>query len=151
MNASETKGLILKIAFIFEKILAVVVLIVVLLGMVDVLRVILNVYIIDFQHPIEYNQLNDILGQILILVIGVELVVMLSLHIPGALIEALLYAIARKMLLIPKTHGMFDILIGVIAIGGLLCIKKYLVDKNPLTMKIGCVGEKEIAEDNRVE
>lgn len=53
-------------------------------------------YIVDFQNPVQYSQLNDFLAQILLLVIGVELVVMLSLHIPGAFIEALLYAIARK-------------------------------------------------------
>ena len=55
------------------------------------------------------------LGQILLLVIGVELVVMLSLHIPGALLEVLLYAIARKMLLLPKSgRGMGEVLIGVL-------------------------------------
>ena len=55
---------------------------------------------------------------------------MLSLHLPGALIEALLYAIARKMLLIPKKEGMLEILLGVIAIAGLFIIKKYLIDES---------------------
>ena len=124
----KKNGFILNTAFIFEKILAAVVLIAVFLGTIDVLRLIWDTYIVNFENIIQYEQLNDMLGQILLLVIGVELVVMLSLHLPGALIEALLYAIARKMLLIPKKEGMLEILLGVIAIAGLFIIKKYLID-----------------------
>ena len=32
------------------------------------------------------------------------------------------------MLLVPKNHGMIEILIGVIAIGGLFLINKYLIE-----------------------
>ena len=67
------------------------------------------------------------MGQILMLVIGVELVVMLSLHKPIAVIEVLLFAIARKLLLIPKTSSVLELLLGVIAIGGIFAIKKYLI------------------------
>lgn len=125
----KKNGFILNTAFIFEKILAAVVLIAVFLGTIDLLRLIWDTYIVHFENIIQYEQLNDMLGQILLLVIGVELVVMLSLHLPGALIEALLYAIARKMLLIPKKEGMLEILLGVIAIAGLFIIKKYLIDE----------------------
>lgn len=104
----KKNGFILNTAFIFEKILAAVVLIAVFLGTIDVLRLIWDTYIVNFENIIQYEQLNDMLGQILLLVIGVELVVMLSLHLPGALIEALLYAIARKMLLIPKKGDVRD-------------------------------------------
>ena len=124
----KKNGFILNTAFIFEKILAAVVLIAVFLGTIDVLRLIWDTYIVNFDKIIQYDQLNDMLGQILLLVVGVELVVMLSLHMPGALIEALLYAIARKMLLIPKKEGMLEILLGVVAIAGLFMIKKYLID-----------------------
>lgn len=122
----KKNGIILNIAYLFEKILAVVVLIAVFLGTIDVCRLIWDTYIVNFENIVQYDQLNAMLGQILLLVIGVELVVMLSLHIPGALIEALLYAIARKMLLIPKNEGMFEILLGVISIAGLFMIKKYI-------------------------
>lgn len=126
----KKNGFILNTAFVFEKILAAVVLIAVFLGTIDVLRLIWDTYIVHFDKIIQYEQLNDMLGQILLLVVGVELVVMLSLHMPGALIEALLYAIARKMLLIPKKEGMLEILLGVIAIAGLFTIKKYLIDSS---------------------
>ena len=71
--------------------------------MIDLVRSVYTAYIVDFANPVEYSQLNAFLAEALLLVIGVELVVMLSLHIPGALLEVLLYAIARKLILLPKT------------------------------------------------
>lgn len=130
MQHKKKNRVILDIAFLFEKLLAGVVLIAVFLGTIDVLRLIWETYIVHFDKIIQYEQLNAMLGQILLLVVGVELVLMLSLHMPGALIEALLYAIARKMLLIPEKEGMFEILLGVISIAGLFLIKKYLIDDN---------------------
>ncbi|MGL5559428.1 MAG: phosphate-starvation-inducible PsiE family protein, partial [Paraclostridium dentum] len=103
MKKLAEKSLALKIAYIFESLLAMVVLLAVFLGTIDVLRMIWHSYIVEYRTPVQYAQFNDLLGQILLLVIGVELVVMLSLHIPGALIEVLLYAIARKLLLLPKS------------------------------------------------
>ena len=72
----------------------------------------------------------------LLLVIAIEFVVMLSLHIPGTIIEVLLYAIARKMLLLPKSGGMLEVLLGVIAIAGLFTIRKYLLTKDNSNMNI---------------
>ena len=95
--------------------------------MIDLVRSVYAAYIVDFANPVEYSQLNAFLAEALLLVIGVELVVMLSLHIPGALLEVLLYAIARKLILLPKTSGMGDLLLGIIAIGCIFAIKKYLM------------------------
>lgn len=104
--AKNSNSKVLKIAFLLEKLLAVVVLLTICLGVMDIFRLIWFEYITDFKNIVEYQTLNNILAQVLLLVIGVELVIMLSLHIPGAFIEALLYAIARKMLLLPKNEGM---------------------------------------------
>ena len=93
-------------------------------------------YIVEYHTPVAYSQLNDILAQILLLVIAIEFVVMLSLHIPGTIIEVLLYAIARKMLLLPKSGGMLEVLLGVIAIAGLFTIRKYLLTKDNSNMNI---------------
>ena len=73
------------------------------------------------------------------LVIGVELVVMLSLHIPGVLIEVLLYAIARKLILLPKSSGMIDLLLGVIAIAVLFAIRKYLMSSDEKSISLSRV------------
>ena len=65
---------------------------------------------------------------------------MLALHKHSALLEVLLYGIARKMLLLPKDHGMVDIILGVVSIG-LLFLDKYsetiffLISKEYFAMK----------------
>ena len=136
MKTLDKNNLSLKIANVFEFILGMVVMVAVFLGTIDVLRMIWQMYIVDFQNPVGYSELNDLLGQILLLVIGVELVVMLSLHIPGALLEVLLYAIARKMLLLPKSGGMTEIVLGIISIAGIFAIRKYLISDDNSTMNI---------------
>lgn len=127
-NIDKRKKKILKISYAFETILAMVILLAVLLGIIDVLRLMYESFIINFTKPIDYGQLNTIFAQILLLVIGIELAVMLTLHSQAALIEVLLFGIARKMLLVPKGNGMIEILLGVIAIGGLFIIRKYFTD-----------------------
>ena len=87
-------------------------------------------YIIDFANPVNYEQLNNFLAQILLLVIAVELVIMLCLHRPETLLEVLLYAIARKLLLIPKSSSAGELLLGVLAIAAIFFIKKYLIPTN---------------------
>ena len=129
-NVDRKKKTILNIAYGFESILAIVILIAVLLGIIDILRIIYDSFIINFNRPIDYGQLNAIFAQILLLVIGIELAVMLTLHMQSALIEVLLFGIARKMLLLPKSNGMVEILLGVVAIGGLFLIRKYLIDND---------------------
>ncbi|MGL5347833.1 MAG: phosphate-starvation-inducible PsiE family protein [Peptostreptococcaceae bacterium] len=151
MKHIDKNNLSLRIAYVFESILAMVVLLAVFLGTIDVLRMIWEAYIIDFQNPVQYSQLNDMLGQILLLVIGVELVVMLSLHIPGALIEVLLYAIARKMLLLPKSGGMTEILLGVIAIAGIFAIRKYLICDDNSNLNITSIHYDDDGEDDTIK
>ena len=118
---------LLKISKRFETALSIIRLILVLLGMMDLIRSVYQAYIVDFANPVEYTQLNGFLAEALLLVIGVELVVMLSLHIPGVLLEVLLYAIARKLILLPKSSGMGDLLLGILAIGVIFTIRKYLM------------------------
>ena len=122
--------LLLKVSKAFETALSIVLIIIIFLGMIDLVRSVYTAYIVDFANPVEYSQLNAFLAEALLLVIGVELVVMLSLHIPGALLEVLLYAIARKLILLPKTSGMGDLLLGIIAIGCIFAFKKYLMTDN---------------------
>ena len=76
---------------------------------------------------------------------------MLSLHIPGALLEVLLYAIARKMLLLPKSEGMTEVLLGVIAIAGLFIIRKYLIAKDNSTMNITSIHYEDCEEGQECE
>lgn len=111
-----------------ETIISVLIAIQVFLGTVELLRGIYIEYIIKINQPVTYIQFESFLGQALLLVVGLELIIMLVMHTPGSVIEALLYAIARKMLLIPKTENfMTQVLLGVISIAGLFIIRKYLI------------------------
>ena len=130
---------LLKLSKNFETALSIVILILVLLGMMDLVRSVYRAYIVDFSHPVKYSQLNGFLAEALLLVIGVELVVMLSLHIPGVLVEVLLYAIARKLILLPKASGMIDLLLGVIAIAALFAIRKYLMSSDEKSISLSRV------------
>ena len=53
---------LLKVSKYFEVALSVIILILVLLGMLDLLRTIYEAYIINFQTPVDYSQLNKLFG-----------------------------------------------------------------------------------------
>lgn len=129
IKKEDAKKPILFISFVLEYLLAFILIVSVFLGIFDTLRIIFTTYIINFSKPIDYSQLNYIFAQILLLVIGVEIAIMLALHKHSALLEVLLYGIARKMLLLPKDHGMVDIILGVISIGLLFLIQRFLINR----------------------
>ncbi len=120
---------LLKLSKFFEAILSVILLVIVLFGMVDLARSAYQAYIVDFSNPVDYTQLNGFFAEVLLLAIGVELVVMLSLHTSGVLLEVLLFAIARKLILLPKSAGILDLLLGIIAIGCIFAIRKFLMSE----------------------
>ena len=63
----NTKQTFIKIAHLCEILLSVVILLVILLGIFDILREVYGAYIIDFANPVNYEQLNNFLAQILLL------------------------------------------------------------------------------------
>ncbi|MCY6957741.1 phosphate-starvation-inducible PsiE family protein [Clostridium brassicae] len=129
MKKNSIKEFVFKLSHIFEIILALMVLLKVLLGTIDLFRMIWVSYVQNISNPVTYYELEDLFGYALLLVIGVELVVMLTLHTAESVIDVLLYAIARKILLIPKDKGMTEIFMGILAIVLLFGIKKYLFNK----------------------
>ncbi len=68
--------------------------------------------------------IEEFLGHALQLIIGIEFVKMLAKHTPGSVIEVLLFALARKLIIVHSS--MLDLLIGVVAIAILFFIKKFL-------------------------
>ena len=76
---------------------------------------------------------------------------MLSLHIPGALLEVLLYAIARKLILLPKSSGMIDLLLGILAIGSIFAIKKYLMNDQERKITLSRLYNYKKIENSEVE
>ena len=122
------QDIIRKIAHLLESILSIIILIGVLLGSLDMIKVLFDTYIAKGGN-MGYEQFNSFLGHIILLVIGIELVTMFTMHSSKALLEVLVFAIAHKLILMPKGQGMGELLLGVIGIGCLFAIKKYLISK----------------------
>ena len=70
------------------------------------------------------SNFNEFLAMELNLVVGVEFIKMLCRHTPETVIEVLLFAIARQLIV---SHGStFENLIGILSIAILFAIRKYL-------------------------
>lgn len=82
---------------------------------------------------------EDILSDILLLVVGVELAIMLVRRTPESLVEVMFFVIARKMLI--KTGNIYELLIGVVALGGLFAIRKYLEHHPPERQRFFHIGK----------
>ncbi len=134
---------IAKVVVILEAILAFLLALGVVIGSVDILRYFKIIYITP---PMEtFSVMQTFLGHILTLVIGLELVVMLVRHTPSSVIEVLLYAIARKMII--ESKSMFDILLGIIAIGGLFFINKVFDPARNFVTDVNIVNPATLVED----
>ena len=77
---------------------------------------------------ITSEQFTEFLGNALTLLIGVEFVKMLAKHTAENLLEVLMFAIARQMVV--EHLNMVETLIVVIAIAVIFAIRKYLLLKN---------------------
>lgn len=105
-----------------------------------VLSAVMLLVIITLIIPMLYNflripllnitpeQFTEFLGNALTLLIGVEFVKMLAKHTAENLLEVLMFAIARQMVV--EHLNMNETLIGVIAIGIIFTVRKYLLLKN---------------------
>ncbi len=76
---------------------------------------------------IKASQFTEFLGNILTLIIGVEFAKMLAKHTAENLLEVLMFAIARQMIV--EHLNMIDTLIGIISIAIIFFIRKYLLLK----------------------
>ena len=105
-----------------ETVFAVFVIISVIIGGVELFQYVR--FILFAQPPDIYNMFRDMLGYLLLLVIGLELALMLIRHTPGSVIEVMFFAIARKILI--YTTETYEFLIGVVALAGLFAIRRFL-------------------------
>ena len=86
--------------------------------------------------------LETILDKAMILAIGVEFIKMLCRHTPETVVEVLLFAIARQLVLVHKSA--LDILIEVAAIAALFAIRKYLLTKRDERESVGDTGKSKL-------
>ena len=124
-NLGYFKNKLIKYTYYLEIVLALFIIAAIIISAVDLAK---YIYIIFKTNPIDtYLVFQKFLGHILLLVVGVELVIMLMSHSTSSVLEVVLYAIARKMLIYSDTT--LDIALGVVAIGMVFAIRKYLFTK----------------------
>lgn len=74
---------------------------------------------------VQPEQFTKFLGDLFTLLIGVEFVKMLAKHTAQTLLEVLMFAIARQMIV--EHLNMLETIVGVAAIGIIFAIRKYLL------------------------
>ena len=108
-----------------EIVLSAVMLLVIITLIIPMLYNFIRIPLLD----ISPEQFTEFLGNALTLLIGVEFVKMLAKHTAENLLEVLMFAIARQMVV--EHLNMVETLIGVVAIAVILAIRKYLLLKAP--------------------
>ena len=125
MKLNFIKNKIYKYTYYLELLLAMFVIIAILISVLDLVKYLI---LIVKTNPVDtYEIFQKFLGHVLLLVVGVELVIMLISHATSSVLEVVLYAIARKMLI--YSDKMLDFLLGVAAIAAVFAIRKYLFTK----------------------
>jgi hypothetical protein len=117
------KKTLVKLAASLELFLAGFILIAVLIGGITVVKYLILIFGTDIHDT--YHVFKDFLAIALLLAIGVEFVLMLLSHSTSSILELVMFAIARKMLIYSQT--MLDLLIGTAAILMIFVIRKYLM------------------------
>ena len=107
---------------VFEIVIAFMLLLVIAIKFADL---IFNVA--GFDIVILNQEFIEILTISFNLILGVEFVRMLYKHNTETVVYVLLFAIARQMII--YSEGMLHLLMGVVALSGMLAAKKYFVDK----------------------
>lgn len=97
----------------------------IIIGLLDIIKYFVLIFNTDAEG--SYAVFKNFLGHTLLLVVGIELMLMLLSHSTSAILELVLYVIARKMLIYGDT--MLDLVLGTVAIAGVFAIQKYLEPK----------------------
>lgn len=103
---------------------AIIILIVIALSGIRLINELINVHILDM----NITFFREFLSAALSLVVGAEFVKMLCQHSAQTVVEVLLFATARQMVV--EHLDMTETLIGVIAITLLFAVHKYLITPN---------------------
>ena len=108
-----------------EIVLSAVMLLVIITLIIPMLYNFIRIPLLD----ITPGQFTEFLGNAMTLLIGVEFVKMLAKHTAENLLEVLMFAIARQMVV--EHLNTIETLIGVVAIAVIFAIRKYLLLKAP--------------------
>ncbi|MDW7670899.1 MAG: transporter associated domain-containing protein [Bacillota bacterium] len=108
-----------------EMVLTILLAVGIAIGLIDIVKYFVEI----LQHGADesYDIFKHFLAHTLLLVVGIELMLMLLSHSTNAILELVLFVIARKMLIYGET--MLDLVLGTLAIAGVFAILKYLAPK----------------------
>lgn len=122
IKLKNLKSKIVSYVMYLETLLAIFMVISVLLSSKDLISFIVQIFTLD--AVLSYDMFQKFLSHLLLLVIALELALMLVRHTPNSVVEVMLYAVARKMLVYGSTA--MEIFLGVLSLAGIFFIKKYL-------------------------
>lgn len=114
-----------KIVFVLEMIIVLFLVIGIIIGMTDVVFYFESLF---SAGESTYEIFESFLAYSLILIVGVELILMILYHSNRAILELILFVIARKMLV--YSHTMLDLVLGTIAIVLVFFVLRYLVPED---------------------
>ena len=132
-----------RFTYILEIILTIMLAVGIAIGLLDVLKYFVEIFQSDAAD--SYDVFKNFLAHALLLVVGIELMMMLISHSSKAILELVLYVIARKMLIYGET--MLDLVLGTIAIAGVFAILKYLAPKKDFVTRSDRVYSASISVD----
>lgn len=115
-----------KTTYIIEIIISVLLVIGIAIGLIDLVKYFGE--LLTAPPSESYDLFQSFLGYALILIVGVELILMILYHSTKAILELVLFVIARKMLIYAET--MTDLVWGTLAIAMVFATLKYLVQKD---------------------
>jgi len=116
----KTNDRIISVTYIFEVIMALFIIAAIVISLTTAADALIDL----IKNTTDNNAFRTFLETIFDLVIGIEFVKMLTKHNLGSVIEVLLFAIARQMIV--EHMNIYEGLVGVIAIACLFAIRKFL-------------------------
>lgn len=117
---TQLEKLITKISSSLELAFAVIILLVVVISFLTLLKDI----IFYSEKWLWGNEFEDLLSRILELIIGLEFIKMLTRHTPESVVEVLLFATARQLII--SHSNSLEILIGILSVLSIFIIRKFL-------------------------
>lgn len=117
------EGKLEKLTYVLEMIITLLLAIGIIIGLLDLVKFFPIIFVAE---PSEsYQIFEDFLGYALVLIVGIELMLMIINHSTRAILELILFVIARKMLI--YAHTMLDLVLGTLAIAIVFAIIRFLI------------------------
>lgn len=113
-----------KFVHAIEYAIAVILIIGMLIGLLDLIHYFKTIF--EATPANAYEEFHAFLGHALLLIVGAELILMILYYSTSALLELILFVIARKMLIYSET--LLDLVIGTIALAIVFLIIKFLLE-----------------------